>query len=474
MLTALQRIALLTDLSSFEEVGAPVDGVRTDCAITGIGMVDGRRVAIIATDRWVQSGSISEQAARKIAAMLKKAQTVRIPVIALWESPGARIQEGVVGMHAIAEMFRQFAEISGVVPTIAVLLGTNSGATAYSAALMDFCIMVEQQSHTFITGPKVVEQVLGEQVSMAALGGSEQHGRETGLATIVAASESEAISSARRLLRYLPQHFSDITLTPPQLIRKKSSPEAMMELLPDGEDKCGYDMLRIIEAIVDDDSFLELQAEYAPNLITGFACMGNMVTGIIANQPMCMSGILDIKASRKIARFVQICDAYSIPLIFLADSPGFMPGREQEQQGMVSVGAAVLSALVQARVPKITVIIHKLIGGAYAGMNCKGMGADAVFAWPCAKVAVVGKEAATRVIFHKEIQQSDDPETSRIALLEDYAQQHLHPYVAAEHGQIDAVIHPNETRGILMKTLTLLQQKAERPTARRTGIQPWR
>jgi propionyl-CoA carboxylase beta chain len=472
-LTAYQRIQVLADNGTFEETGAPPENKKyNDNVIIGTAKINGRLVFIIAIDPDAVGGSIGQATAEKINHLLDMAVQYRAPVVALFESVGARVQEGITAMHHIGIMFRKFAEISGVVPTIAILFGINSGATAYCAGLMDFIIMVENASWSFITGPKVIEQVIGEKVSKEELGNSFIHGSVTGLAAFVEANEYLAIQRARILLSYLPQHCFE---SPGLFNAKKEKQKKYADLnncIPADNNKKGYDMSRIIEEIVDDDSFLELHARFAPNLLVGFAKLGEATVGVVANQPLYLSGILDVDSCRKMFRFVQICDAYNIPILFIADSPGFMPGKEQEQSSMISLGARVLSIISNSTIPKVTLIVNKIIGGAYGGMSSRGLGADIVLAWPSAQISIFGTKAAMSVIYQKEIARAENKKDAEEAKIREFEEKHMSPYAAAQHGQLDAIIDPLHTRRILLKSFISIQHKVVTTVKKRRNILP--
>jgi acetyl-CoA carboxylase carboxyltransferase component len=464
-LSAYQRIEALTDRATFEETGAKGESI-----ITGIARINSRYVFIIASDTSVNSGSIGQASAQKINAVLDMAMRYRYPVVALFESVGARVQEGVTAMHHIGILFRKFAELSGLVPTIAILNGVNSGATAYAASLMDYIIMVKNTSYAFITGPKVVEVMTAEKDTLDDLGGTALHAATTGLATFVETDEYRALQKAKTLLQYLPQHCFEYNASFDIHIKKERNDEAFLSLLPENN-KRGYDMNSVIDLLADDHSVLQLQEAYAPNLITAFARLGGATIGIAANQPLHLAGILDTESCRKLFRFIQWCDAYNIPLLFIADSPGFMPGKEQEQSSMVAMGARVLNVLANSTVPKITLIINKIIGGAYGGMSSAGLGADLVFAWPTAQVAILGAASAVSVLYPKA-SGADDKETAVKRFAEAYEKNFLSPYPAAHHGQVDAVIHPRQTRQLLLRSFFTLQDKAATAVKKRRTIIP--
>lgn len=474
-LSARQRIELLVDAGTFEEIGGLEShpGNKKESIISGVAKINTRHTAIIASDTSFKGGSIGETAAKKITHLLDLALQNKLPVVALFESPGARIQEGVTAMHHVGEVFRKFGELSGAVPTLAVLFGVNSGATAYSAALMDFIIMVEDSSCAFITGPKVIQTMIGETVTQYELGGTFIHATQTGLAAITASHEADAIQKVKSLLSFLPQHCFE-TPPPVQLNKVKAESNVSIgDIIPESKEKQGYDMNQIIRELMDDDSYFELHSTFAPNLLTGFARLGNMPIGIIANQPMCMSGILDTDSCKKSFRFIQLCDAYQIPLLFIADSPGFMPGKQQEHQSMIGLGARILAILANSTIPKITLIVNKIIGGAYGGMSSKGLGADLVFAWPTAQISILGTEAALSIIYAKEIAAASNKNECIQQKREEFSTTHLTPYAAAQHGQVDAVILPESTRNVLLKAYHTLQNKSGKKVKKRRTIFPF-
>lgn len=475
-LTAYQRIEVLLDRGTFEEIGVAnvLTGLKHESIITGYGKINNRKIFIIASDVSSFSGSVGQKSVEKVNRLLDLAMQNKSPVITLFESVGARIQEGVSVMHQIGLMFKRFSEISGVVPTISILFGVNSGVTTYCSALMDFTIMVEHKSFSFITGPKVIEKMTGEKTTNEELGGSVVHSRLTGLASVLAENERDALYKVKELLEYLPQHYD--TIPPPINVHLKKSDSAanmLSTIIPPDEDKSGYDMLQLINGIIDDDTFYEINKAYAKNLLAGFAKLGNATIGIIANQPSVMSGVLDVSSCKKLFRFVQICDAYAIPVLFIADSPGFMPGKYQEHNNIIGIGAKVLHVLSTSTMPKITLIVNKIIGGAYGGMSAKSMGSDIVFAWPTAKISILGDTAAIRILHQKELEKTDNIDFLKNKRTNEFIEEHLSPYPAAQHGQIDAIIHPEETRMMIMKGFKMLENKAINTSKKRRSVLPF-
>jgi acetyl-CoA carboxylase carboxyltransferase component len=477
-LTPQQRLHLLTDLNSFEPFGA---GVRSrfpetseadgDGVICGYARIGGRHVVVVVQDAAYLKGTMGEAHSNKITAAIRQAIKIKVPFIAVFNSGGARIQEGISALDPTAVVSAEMARASGVIPTVAVLLGTNAGATAYISALMDFIIMADDAT-MFLTGPRVIEKVTGEKTTIQQLGGSGLHGRTTGLASFVVPNEVAGYAGVKKLLPYLPDHFKDpgfnqMQKEPLDQVSGSAELDALAR-----ESKQGYDMKAVIGMIADVDSFLELQSDYAENLVTGFAMLCGLKIGIVANQPAVMSGVLDVPAAKKFFRFVQFCDAYNIPLLFLTDTPGFMPGVQEEHQNIIGAGARVLHILANSTVPKINIVTGKWIGGAYAAMCSRAMGADHVYVWNRAQIGVLGTEPALALIYDKEIQaRNKNPEFIQ-QLREKYAETVLDPFVAAQTGLVDGVIFPHETRPLLAKLFNSLRHKAEKPVVRKRPIFP--
>jgi acetyl-CoA carboxylase carboxyltransferase component len=480
-LTARERLALLLDEGSFQEFGAlathqvsqfglerqrhPGDGI-----VTGFGKISGRRVAVFAQDFTVLGGSFSEVQAQKISRIQDLALDAGIPLIGLNDSGGARIQEGVRSLAAYGEVFVRNVMASGVIPQISLILGPCAGGAVYSPALTDFIVM-GGESCMFLTGPDVVQAVTGEQVSAQMLGGAEVHTGRSGVAHLAAATESGALTLAKRLLAYLPQNNNE---DPPQL--RCEDPAMRMEeslntLVPADEDQ-PYDMRDAIAAIFDRDSFLEVQPHFAANALTGFARLEGHSVGIVANQPAHMAGVLDIDASDKISRFIRCCDAFNVPLVTFVDCPGFLPGTAQEYGGVIRHGAKIIYAYCEATVPKVSIVTRRAMGGAYVAMGSKQMRTDLAFAWPTAQIAVMGAAPAVRVLYRDEVSRADDPAQREAELVAEYRAQFFNPYRAADVGQIDEVIEPRETRPRLARALEVLRTKVQQNPPKKHGLSP--
>ena len=480
-LTARERIALLLDADSFQELGAlathdvrdfgladqrfPGDGI-----ITGFGKVHGRRVAVFAHDFTVLGGSFSEVQSRKICRIQDLALESGIPLIGLNDSGGARIQEGVRSLAAYGEVFVRNVLASGVVPQISLVLGPCAGGAVYSPALTDFVVMAEGAT-MFLTGPDVVRAVTGEQVDGQGLGGAAVHMAASGVAHLCGADDADALALAKRLLGYLPQnnHEDPSPLTPDDPADRAD--DALDTLIPEDEQQ-PYDMREVLLRVVDRGTWFELQAPYAPNALVGFARLDGFAVGLIANQPAHMAGALDIDASDKISRFVRTCDAYNLPLVTFVDCPGFLPGTEQEARGVIRHGAKIIYAYCEATVPKISVVTRRAMGGAYVAMSSKQMRTDLAFAWPTAQIAVLGAEPAVRLLYRDELKAAADPAAREAALVAAYRERFFNPYRAADVGQIDEVIAPRETRWRLIRALELLRTKVQQNPPRKHGLIP--
>ena len=481
-LLARERLDLLLDPGSFVELDRFVRhresefGMRDrrplgDAVVTGYGTVFGRPVCVFSQDFTVFGGSLSEVFAEKICKVMDMAVKVGCPVVGINDSGGARIQEGVVSLAGYAEIFWRNVQASGVVPQISLVLGPCAGGAVYSPAITDFVLMAEGTSYMFITGPDVVKAVTGEDVSQEELGGAAAHASKSGVAHLVAAGEEAVIEDARYLLSFLPQNNLEAPLyaTPADPVDREA-PE-LDTLVPDSPNK-PYDIKQVINAVVDDGDFLELQAEYAQNIVCGFARLGGHAVGIVANQPHALAGVLDIDASVKAARFVRTCDAFNIPLVTFVDVPGFLPGTEQEWGGIIRHGAKLLYAYAEATVPKLTVITRKAYGGAYDVMSSKHIRADVNVAWPTAEVAVMGPEGAVNIIFRGELAEAAEPDARRAELIADYKERFANPYSAAERGYVDDVIEPRSTRPYLIRALEMHLGKREPTPKRKHGNIP--
>ncbi|MDA5106962.1 acyl-CoA carboxylase subunit beta [Brevibacillus thermoruber] len=481
-LTARERLDILLDPDSFVELQpfvkhrathfgmdkleAPGEGV-----VTGYGRINGRLVYVFAQDFTVFGGALGEMHARKIANIMDLAAKNGAPIIGLNDSGGARIQEGVVSLDGYGHIFYRNSIYSGVVPQISVILGPCAGGAVYSPAITDYVFMVEKTSQMFITGPKVIETVTGEKISSEDLGGASVHSAISGNAHFTAETEEDVLQQVRRLLAFLPQNYRE---EPPRLPYEGDPGdwlEELIELVPVAGTKV-YDVKKVLEKVVDHGDFLEVQPNFARNIVVGFGRINGQSVGLIANQPKVMAGGLDIDSSDKLARFIRTCDAFNVPLITFVDVTGFFPGINQEHGGIIRHGAKILYAYSEATVPKISVITRKAYGGAYVALNSKAIGADVVYAWPNAEIAVMGPEGAANVIFARDIEQSDDPAATRQAKIAEYREKFANPYVAAEHGMVDDVIDPRETRKYLKLSLEMLRNKQEQRPAKKHGNIP--
>lgn len=474
-LTARERVEYLLDEGSFEEMGMLVTHRALDFGIdkevyygdgvvTGFGAINGRAVYIFAQDFTVFGGSLSETHAEKICKVMDQAVKAGVPMIGLNDSGGARIQEGVRSLGGYADIFYKNVQASGVIPQISAIMGPCAGGAVYSPAMTDFTLMVQHTSYMFVTGPNVVKTVTNETVTSDELGGAEAHAVKSGVAHFTAANDVVCLEQVKQLLSYLPQNNQSA----PENLPYKLSDEYREELeniIPDSPNK-PYDMHRVIKGIIDADSFFEVQEEFATNIIVGFARLGGRSIGMIANQPMSLAGVLDVNSSRKAARFTRFCDAFNIPLLVLVDVPGFLPGTEQEWNGIILNGAKLLYALSEATVPRVTLITRKAYGGAYDVMNSKHIGADMNYAWPSAEIAVMGAKGASEIIFKREISTAINPEEKLKEKEKEYAEKFANPFIAAQRGFIDEVISPKDTRRKLLKTFAILENK-ETPGPRR-------
>ena len=481
-LTARERIDYLLDDGSFQEVdalvrhrahGVGLDHSRpyTDGVVTGFGAIDGRRVCIYSQDFTVFGGSLGEAHAEKIHKIQDLALSSGVPIIALIDGGGARIQEGVVALNGFGGIFRRNTRSSGVIPQISVILGPSAGGAVYSPALTDFVFMVQGTSHMFITGPDVVRTVTGEEVSTEQLGGAMTHATRSGVATFVAPDEKSCLDDVRYLLSYLPSN----NLEEPPDSPCGDDPERLIPELRDlvpARPNQPYDMKRLITSVVDDGEYLEYFSHWATNLTCGFARVNGRVIGIVANQPQMLAGVLDIDSSEKGGRFVRTCDAFNIPLITLVDVPGFMPGTDQEFGGIIRRGAKLLYAYCEATVPRIQLIVRKAYGGAYLVMDSKSIGTDLSFAWPSAELAVMGPEGAVEIVHRRELAALEDPTSRRAELVAEYTERFTNPYVAAERGFIDDVIDPADTRKVLARSIEILASKKEDLPKRKHGNVP--
>ena len=480
--TARERIAMLLDPGSFVEIGqfvthratefgmdkveSPAEGV-----ITGYGLIEGRQVYVYSQDFTVIGGTLGEMHAAKICRVMDLALKTGCPIIGINDSGGARIQEGVDALNGYGEIFKRNTLASGVIPQISVILGPCAGGAVYSPALTDYIFMVENTSQMFITGPQVIKSVTGEEVSAENLGGARTHNTKSGVAHFMASTEEECFQQIRKLLSYLPSN----NLQEASKIECNDSigrlDNALQTLIPP-EPNRPYDVKDILQSVLDQGEFMEVQAKYAQNIVVGYGRLNGQTVGIIANQPKFLAGCLDINASDKAARFIRFCDAFNIPLLTLVDTPGYLPGTEQEVGGIIRHGAKLLYAYSEATVPKITLILRKAYGGAYLAMCARSLGADQVIAWPSAEIAVMGPEGAANIIFRKEIAGADDPIAVRQEKIDEYRERFANPYVAAGRGYVDTVIDPAETRPYLIQSLEALATKKESRPGKKHGNFP--
>jgi propionyl-CoA carboxylase beta chain len=467
-LTARERIDILLDAGSFEEIGMFVTHRSTDFGmekeqylgdgvVTGYGTINGRLVYVFSQDFTVFGGSLSETHAEKICKIMDLALENGAPVIGLNDSGGARIQEGVVSLGGYADIFYRNTRASGVIPQLSAIMGPCAGGAVYSPAITDFILMVEHTSYMFVTGPNVVKTVTHEEVSSEELGGADTHASKSGVTHFACSNEVECIEHIKKLLSYMPQNCEDDAPIYPYEAGNELR-EKLNTLVPENSNQ-PYDMREIIAEVCDEDSFLEVHKQYAENILVGFARIAGRSIGVVANQPAAMAGVLDINSSKKGARFVRFCDAFNIPLLVLVDVPGFLPGTDQEWNGIITNGAKLLYAFCEATVPKITVITRKAYGGAYDVMNSKHIGADLNFAFPNSEIAVMGSKGAAEIIFKKEIDAAENPLAKLQEKDAEYAAKFANPYGAAARGFIDEVIKPSETRMKLIKGFTMLQNK---------------
>jgi acetyl-CoA carboxylase carboxyltransferase component len=481
-LTARERLDLLLDAGSFIELGTYVThraqgfGMEAshpygDGVVTGLGRVDGRVVYVFAQDFTVMGGSVGLAHARKIAQVQDLAYQNGAPLIGINDSGGARIQEGVDALAGYGEIFMRNVRASGVIPQISVIMGPSAGGAVYSPAITDFVFMTEKNAFMFITGPEVVRAVTHEEVSSDSLGGAQVHSARSGVAHFTAADEPSLLAQVRLLLSYLPSN----NLSPaPYLSPRDDAQRATRELaeVVPADPQQAYDVRDVIRALVDSGEFLEVQRDYATNIVVGFARMDGYVAGVVANQPDSLAGVLDINASDKGARFIRFCDAFHIPLVTLVDTPGFLPGTEQEYGGVIRHGAKMIFAYAEATVPKVSVVLRKAYGGAYIVMSSKHLGGDLNLAWPGAEIAVMGPEAAAPIIFRHELENAVDRSETEAQLVKRYREELANPFVAAERGYIDDVIEPAETRARLIQGLQVLRDKRQAVPARKHGNIP--
>jgi propionyl-CoA carboxylase beta chain len=483
-LTARERVGKLLDEGSFVELdelarhrstafGMERNRPYGDGVVTGYGTIDGRQVCVFAQDFTVFGGSLGQVYGEKICKVMDLATKTGAPIIGINEGAGARIQEGVVSLGLYGEIFRRNVHASGVVPQISLIMGTCAGGHVYSPAVTDFTVMVDQTSYMFITGPDVIKTVTGEDVTFEELGGARAHNTKSGNAHYMATDEEDALEYAKALISYLPQNNLE---EPPAFdeqvdLEINDTDRALDALIPDSPNQ-PYDMHVVVESVLDDGEFLEVHALFAPNIIVGFGRVEGHSVGVVANQPMQFAGTLDIDASEKAARFVRTCDAFNVPVLTFVDVPGFLPGTDQEWNGIIRHGAKLIYAYAEATVPLVTVITRKAYGGAYDVMGSKHLGADLNVAWPSAQIAVMGAQGAVNILYRKQLGKANDVEAKRRKLIEEYEDTLANPYIAAERGYIDAVIAPHETRSEVVRSLRLLRTKRETLPPKKHGNIP--
>ena len=481
-LIARERVELLLDKGSFQELdlftrhqasGFGIEGKRPlgDAVITGWGTVDGRTVFIFAEDFTAFGGSLGEVVADKITKVMDLAMENGAPLIALKDSGGARIQEGVVSLDGYGRIFERNVRASGVIPQISVIMGPCAGGAVYSPAITDFVYQVHETSHLFITGPDVIKAVTGEEVTFEELGGAHAHATNSGVTHFVAATERDALEEVRYLLSYLPRNNMEVPPYFTPIDRPDDMEENLTSIVPDLPNQ-PYNMISLVAHVADDGEFYQVHEHFAQNIVVGFARLDGYTVGIVGNQPAVLAGVLNIDASVKAARFIRFCDAFNIPIVSFVDVPGFMPGVDQEHNGIIRHGAKLLYAYAEATVPKLTVITRKAYGGAYVVMNSRALRADVVYAWPTAEIAVMGALGAVNVIHRREIAASENEQERREELISEYEERFNNPYLAAERGYVDEVIEPRETRPRLIGALEMLRNKREGMPPRKHGNIP--
>ena len=478
-LTARERIYLLLDEGTFVEIDSMTTHhyheydmqkkkFFTDGVVGGYGNIRGRQVFVYAYDFTVLGGTLSQMGSKKITKLMKHALKTGCPIIGIMDSGGARIQEGIMSLDGFADIFYHNQLVSGIIPQITASVGPSAGGSVYSPAMTDFVIMVDKVGTMFVTGPDVVKTVLGEEISFDELGGANTHGSKSGVAHFVAQNEYECMDYIKKLISYLPQNN---TATPLKIHTDDDANRLdhnLINILPQDSSK-PYDMKEIIHSIIDNHEFFEVHELFAPNIIVGYARLNGNVVGIVANQPMCLAGALDIDSSNKAARFIRFCDSFNIPLVTLVDTPGYMPGSNQEHNGIIRHGSKLLYSYCEATVPKITLVIGKAYGGAYIAMGSKNLRTDINYAWPTARCAVLGGEAAVKIMYKRDLASSNDPESLKKQLIDTFTEKFDNPYVAASHGTIDSVIDPAQTRPMLIKALEMLANKREKRLPRKHG-----
>lgn len=480
-MTARDRVLAILDKDSFHEWDLFVEHdardfdmdkkvLHGDGVVIGTGTVYGAPICVYAQDFTVAGGSLGYMHARKITKIMDHAMKLRVPIIGINDSGGARIQEGVNSLAGYGEIFFRNTQASGVIPQISVILGPCAGGAVYSPALTDFVFMVDNISKMFITGPEVIKTVLGEDISMEDLGGARVHSEITGNAHFFATSEKECFEQIKKLITFIPWNNARKALPFPP---KKPKSKFKIDSIVPGDAKQPYDIRDVVRAVVDDSDFFEIQEYWAANIVIGFGRLNGETVGFVCNQPMVLAGVLDVDSSDKAARFIRYCDAFSIPIVTLVDLPGYLPGVDQEHAGVIRHGAKMLYAYSEATVPKITLIIRKAYGGGYIAMGSRHLRADFVYAWPGAEIAVMGPDGAANIIFKKEISEAEDPEKMRKQKVKEYKEKFANPYVAAAKGYIDTVIEPNETRNVLLHAIEVSKDKTVYTPNKKHGISPY-
>ena len=480
-LTARERIAVLLDEGSFEEIGQLVTHRSTnfglenqvfygDGVITGYGTVHGRTIYVFAQDFTVFGGSLAEAHAEKICRIMDLAMQNGAPIIGLNDSGGARIQEGVVSLGGYADIFYKNTLASGVIPQISAIMGPCAGGAVYSPAITDFILMVEDNSYMFVTGPNVVKTVTHEEVTSEELGGASAHSVKSGVTHFSSPNGVACIEDIKKLLSYIPSNCEEEAPKLPFQAGNEKRP-ALNSIIPDNPNQ-PYDIREVIDEVIDNNTFFEVHKNFAENIVVGFARLGGRSIGIVANQPAFLAGVLDIKSSQKAARFVRFCDCFNIPLLVFEDVPGFLPGTDQEWNGIITNGAKLLYAFCEATVPRVTVITRKAYGGAYDVMNSKHIGADMNYAWPSAEIAVMGAKGASEIIFKKEIREAKNPQEKHQEKVDEYIDKFANPYHAAARGYVDEVIFPRETRDRLIKAYEVLENKVDSLPRKKHGNIP--
>lgn len=481
-LSARERLELLFDENTFEELdlfvrhrcydfGMSQTDIPADGVITGYGKVNGRTCFAYSQDFTSRAGTLGEMHAKKICKVMDQAMKVGAPVVGFNDSGGARIQEGVDSLAGYGSIFFRNSCASGVIPQISAIMGPTAGGAVYSPAMTDWVFMTKKTSYMFITGPEVIREVTGEKIDSEQLGGASAHATKSGVAHFACESDAEAIGRIKELLSYLPSSNRELPPVVDTGDYSERIDDSLDVIVPEDSRK-SYDMNKVIRSLADNGEFLEPHEHYGKNIIVCFARMGGRTVGIVANQPSCMAGCLDVDASDKATRFIRFCDAFNIPLVTLADVPGYLPGKDQEWKGIIRHGAKLLWCYSEATVPKITVELRKAYGGSYMAMCCKDLGADIVLAWPTAEIAVMGAEGAANIIFRKEISGAAEPIKKREELIEEYRSHFSNPYIAASRGYVDMIIHPRETRRRIIRALEMLEGKREGRPLRRHGNIP--